>query len=159
MALENLINTVFSDKELSQLTQHIKTIKEVLSGKTYDLSNEQRKQYGHIANKNKLMVNKAKNYMEQYPEWIPQSIDKEEFDRDHETCQQIDIHIKTLQNITQQLIDTKMLLDYENYSNALSFYRSIVYLLNKNEPGAETAYLDMKELLDKKETLTTDTKE
>ncbi len=149
MALENLIGVTFSDKELHQLTHGIQAIREVLSGKTINLTPEQRGQYGRIANQNKLIVDKAKSYMEQHPDWVPRFVDKEEFDRDYETRQQIEAHVQMLENLSQQLIDTKTLLDYDNYANALSFYRAMRYLAGENEPGAKTVYKDMKVLFKK----------
>ncbi|MBG6129959.1 hypothetical protein IWQ47_001958 [Aquimarina sp. EL_43] len=146
MALENLISVTFTEDELNKLTQGIHTIKEVLLGKTVNLTPEQRAQYGRIANQNKLIVDKAKNYMEQHPTWIPNFLDKEEFDRDYTTRKQIESHVQQLEYLAQQLLDTKTLLDHDNYSNALSFYRMMRYLAGENEPGAKPVYEDMKVL-------------
>ncbi|WP_106793537.1 hypothetical protein [Aquimarina sp. Aq78] len=149
MALENLISVTFTEEELNKLTQGIDTIKEVLLGKTVNLTPEQRTQYGRIANQNKLIVDKAKNYMEQHPTWIPNFLDKEEFNRDYTTRKQIESHVQQLEYLAQQLIDTKTLLDHDNYSNALSFYRMMRYLAGENEPGAKPVYEDMKVLFKK----------
>ena len=149
MALENLISITFSDKELLQLSHGINTIKEVLDGKTINLTADQRVQYGRIANQNKLIVDKAKSYMEQHPEWIPRFLDKEEFDRDYATRKQIETYVQMMENLSQQLIDTKTLLDHDNYSNALSFYRMMRFLAGENEPGAKSVYQDMKKLFSK----------
>ncbi|WP_025743585.1 hypothetical protein [Aquimarina pacifica] len=149
MALENLISVTFTKEELDKLTQGMQLIKEVLSGKTVNLTPDQRGQYGRIANQNKLIVDKAKNYMEQHPDWIPRFLDKEEFDRDYTTRQQIETHVQLLENLAQQLVDTKTLLDYDNYTNSLSFYRMMRYLAGENEPGAKTVYNDMKVLFKK----------
>ncbi|PKV52822.1 hypothetical protein ATE84_4950 [Aquimarina sp. MAR_2010_214] len=157
MALENLISVTFTEDELNKLTQGIATIKEVLLGKTVNLTPEQRAQYGRIANQNKLIVDKAKNYMEQHPGWIPNFLDKEEFDRDYSTRQQIETHVQLLENLSQQLVDTKTLLDYDNYSNALSFYRMMRFLAGENEPGAKSVYQDMKVLFKRSGGVTTDT--
>ncbi|WP_281987631.1 hypothetical protein [Aquimarina aggregata] len=152
MALENLISVTFTQDELNQLTQGIRIIREVLSGKTINLTAEQRSQYGRIANQNKLIVDKAKNYMEQYPDWIPRFLDKEEFDRDYTSRQQIESHVQQLENLSQQLVDTKTLLDHDNYTNSLSFYRMMRFLAKENEPGAKTVYNDMKVLFNKTST-------
>ncbi|WP_074410331.1 hypothetical protein [Aquimarina megaterium] len=156
MALENLISVTFTEDELNKLTQGIATIKEVLLGKTVNLTPEQRGQYGRIANQNKLIVDKAKNYMEQHPSWIPNFLDKEEFDRDYSTRQQIETHVQLLENLSQQLVDTKTLLDYDNYSNALSFYRMMRFLAGENEPGAKSVYQDMKVLFKRNGGITPD---
>ncbi|TSE10241.1 hypothetical protein [Aquimarina algiphila] len=144
MALENLISVTFTEDELNKLTKGLQIVKEVLSNKTVNLTPEQRGQYGRIANQNKLIVDKAKNYMEQHPDWIPRFLDKEEFDRDYTTRKQVETHVQQLQNLSQQLLDTKTLLDHDNYTNALSFYRMMRFLAGENEPGAKPVYEDMK---------------
>jgi len=149
MALENLISITFSDEELNNLNQSITMLKKALHGKTVNLTPDQRGQYGRIANQNKLIVDKAKNYMEQHPEWIPRFLDKEEFDRDFTARKQIETQVQLLENLSQQLIDTKTLLDYDNYTNALSFYRMMRFLAGENEPGAKAVYQDMKVLFKK----------
>lgn len=71
MAFENLISIQFTEAELSQLDAAMVSIAQVLQGKTINLTPAQRQQYGSIAEQNKLFVNKAKEFMEQYPQHIP----------------------------------------------------------------------------------------
>ena len=156
MALENLISIEFTNEELTQLDAHLDGIQQVLAGKTINITPEQRRQYGRIANQNKLIVDKAKNYMEQHPNWVPNFIDKVEFDKDYIARQQIEGRVQLLENLAQQLIDTKTLLDHDNYTNTLSFYRKMRYLAGENEAGAKTVYEDMKTLFKKVSRTSTD---
>ncbi|WP_298310509.1 hypothetical protein [uncultured Aquimarina sp.] len=156
MALENLISISFTEEELTQLDQYLDGIKQILNGKTVNLTAEQRTQYGRIANQNKLIVDKSKNYMEQHPDWVPKFLDKEEFDKDYLARTQVESRVQKLENLGQQLIDTKTLLDHDNYSNALSFYRMVRYLAGENEPGAKTVYNDMKVLFQRSTSANTD---
>ncbi len=149
MALENLISIDFSKEELKELDHHMAGIQNIFKGKTVNITPEQRRQYGSIGNHNKLIVDKAKNYMEQHPNWIPRFLDKEEFDRDHKTREQVESRAQQLNNLSQQLLDTKTLLDHDNYTNALSFYRMMRFLAGENEPGAKPVYEDMKVLFNK----------
>lgn len=149
MALENLISIEFTTEELTALDTHLQGIQQVLAGKTVNLTPDQRQQYGRIANQNKLIVDKAKNHMEQHPNWIPNFIDKAEFDKDYTARMQIEGRVQLLENLTQQLLDTKTLLDHDNYTNTLSFYRTMRYLAGENEAGAKTVYEDMKTLFKK----------
>ena len=146
MALENLISIEFTTEELTALDTHLDGIQQVLAGKTVNLTPSQRQQYGSIGNQNKLIVDKAKNYMEQHPNWVPNFLDKTEFDKDYTARQQMEERTQRLQNLTQQLLDTKTLLDHDNYTNSLSFYRMMRYLAGENEPGSKTVYEDMKVL-------------
>ena len=149
MALENLISVSFTDEELAQLELQLVGIQQILEGKTVNLTTDQRRQYGRIANQNKLIVDKAKNYMEQHPSWVPNFLDKTEFDNDYMAREQIENRVQQLENLAQQLIDTKILLDHDNYTNALSFYRMVRFLAGENEPGAQAVYSDMKVLFSK----------
>ncbi|MCA6067501.1 hypothetical protein JI747_009955 [Chryseobacterium sp. RG1] len=145
MALENLISISFSEAELTQLDQAITSIETILQGKTINLDAEQRQQYGSIAEQNKLFVNKAKSYMEQYPQFVPTFLDKAEYDRDYAARQQLESRMQRLSSVTEQLLDTKTLLDFDNYHNSLTFYRNMKYLSRENMPGTNVIYDDMKQ--------------
>ncbi|WP_219010904.1 hypothetical protein [Aquimarina litoralis] len=146
MSLQNLINVSFTEEEVTALTEHLTGIDQIINGKTVNLTASERIRYGRIANQNKLLVDKAKSYMKQHPDWIPKFLDKERFDRDYVTRGQVEEMIQLLENYRQQLIDTKTLLDHDNYSNALSFHRKVRFLAEEDEPGAKTVYNDMKML-------------
>lgn len=145
MALENLISVAFTEAELTQLDQAISSIETVLQGKTINLTPEQRQQYGSIAEQNKLFVNKAKSNMEQYPQFVPPFLDKAEYDRDFAARQQLESRMQRLSSVTEQLSDTKILLDFDNYHNSITFYRNMKYLSGENVPGTNVIYDDMKQ--------------
>ncbi|PIF46627.1 hypothetical protein CLU96_3665 [Chryseobacterium sp. 52] len=145
MALDNLISLSFSNDELTALDQALQAIHTALSGKTINLTPEQRQQYGRIVEQNKLFVNKAKSYMEQYPELVPAFLDKVEFDRDYAAREQIELRLQRLNSLNEQLSDTKVLLDHDKYHNAISFYRNIRFLSEENVPGTNVVYEDMKQ--------------
>lgn len=145
MALDNLISLSFSNSELETLDNAIQSIQTVLAGKTINLTPDQRQQYGRIAEQNKLFVNKVKSYMEQYPQYIPGFLDKAEFDRDYTAREQLEQRLQRLDSLTEQLSDTKVLLDHDNYHNAISFYRNLRFLSEENVPGTNVIYEDMKQ--------------
>lgn len=145
MALDNLISLSFSNSELETIDNAIQSIQTVLAGKTINLTPDQRQQYGRIAEQNKLFVNKVKSYMEQYPQYIPGFLDKAEFDRDYTAREQLEQRLQRLDSLTEQLSDTKVLLDHDNYHNAISFYRNLRFLSEENVPGTNVIYEDMKQ--------------
>ncbi|WP_291876034.1 hypothetical protein [Chryseobacterium sp.] len=73
--------------------------------------------------------------MEQYPQHVPGFLDKEEFDRDYTAREQIEQRLQRLDSLHEQLSDTKVLLDHDNYHNSISFYRNIRFLSEENVPG------------------------
>ncbi len=89
MALDNLISVNFTQEEVETINQAIRSINEVLEGKVVNLTSEERQQYGSIADRNRVLVDKCKNYMEQAPETLPRTIDKAEFDRDYEARRKV----------------------------------------------------------------------
>jgi hypothetical protein len=145
MALDNLISLSLSAPELEAIDEAIKIIETTLAGKTINLTPDQRRQYGSIAEQNKLFVNKAKGYMEQYPQYVPSFVDKAEFDADYAARQQLEERTQRLASLTEQLGDTKTLLDHDNYQNALTFYRNVRYLSRENTPGITTIYNDLRQ--------------
>ena len=145
MTDKNLASVVFTAEELQKLDTALQTIEGVLKGKTFNLTPDERKQYGSIAEQNKLFVNKCKELMEQYPQYVPSFLDKEEFDRDYQARQQIESRLIRLKAITEQLSDTKVLLDNDNYYNAITFYRNIKFLSLQNIPGIKTLYEQIKQ--------------
>lgn len=145
MAFENLISISFTATELQDLDQALQKIAAVLQGKTVNLTPAQRTQYGSIAEQNKLFVNKAKQLMEQNPTLVPSFLDKAEFDKDYAAREQIEGRLMQIAGLTEQMSDSKVLLDHDNYFNALSFYRNIRYLSGENVPGTSSVYAEMKQ--------------
>lgn len=145
MSVENLAQVVFTSQELEKLDASITEIEKILKGKTKNLTPEERKQYGSIAEHNKLLVNKSKELMEQYPQYVPAFLDKEEFDRDYAARTQIETRLLRLQGITEQLSDTKVLLDHDNYFASLTFYRNIKFLSLENIPGIDVIHNALKQ--------------
>ncbi len=148
-SFENLSQVVFTDEELTKMDNALQALAEVLTDKATRLSAEERKQYGSIAEQNKLFVNKAKELMEQYPQYIPPFVDKTEFDRDYTSRMQLEDRFTKIKRLTELLSDTKVLLDHDNYTNALSFYRNIKYLNSEKMPGVETLYQELKQFFTK----------
>lgn len=145
MTDKNLASVVFTTEELQKLDEALQNIENVLKGKTFNLTPDERKQYGSIAEQNKLFVNKCKELMEQYPQFVPSFLDKEEFDRDYQTRGQIETRLIRLYTITEQLSDTKVLLDNDNYYNSITFYRNVKFLSGQNVPGIKTLYEQLKQ--------------
>lgn len=144
MALDNLISVSFTDEELTKISAAIEQINTILKGKAINLTPEDRRQYGSIADRNKLLVDKAKFYMEKAPTTVPKTIDKAEFDRDYAARGQVEAPLRELTMVAEKLRDTKTLLDYDNLQTAMAYYRYVKYLASQNEPGTTTIYQDLK---------------
>ena len=60
MAIDNMISVEFTEQELTKLGNALNEVMQLLSGKVVNLSPEERMQYGSIADKNKVFVDKCK---------------------------------------------------------------------------------------------------
>ncbi|WKS95411.1 hypothetical protein [Riemerella columbina] len=143
MAIDNLISVEFSAQELQTIDEAINTIFNVIRPKAINLSPDERRQYGRIADKNKVLVDKCKFYMEQEPSTVPPTIDKAEFDMDYSARTQLESPLKKLNRVIEMMTDTKTLLDYDNYTASISYYRYIKFLASQNEAGTTSIYKDL----------------
>ncbi len=143
MALDNLISISFTKAELDQINQSIAQLNQALEGKVVNLTPEERQQYGSVADRNKILVNKCKDYMEQAPETLP-GTEKAEFDADYMARKQQESPFRVLNRIAEKLSDTRILLDHDNFHNAIAYYRYIKHLAGQNEPGTTSIYQDLK---------------
>lgn len=143
MALDNLITVVLTEEQIAQINAAIESLNTALAGVVINLTPEERRQYGSIADRNKTLVDKAKFYMESMPATMPKTIDKEEFDRDYTARRQLEDPLRWLNIIVEKLRDTKTLLDFDNLQSTLTYYRYVKYLASENEPGTTSIYQDM----------------
>ena len=143
MAIDNMISVEFTDQELTRLGNALNEIAQLLSGKVINLTPEERKQCGSIADKNKIFVDKCKAYMEQNIDTLPKTIDKHEFDKDYKARQQMEEPLRMVLRIAEMLSDTKILLDFDNYNGSLSYYRYVKFLATQNTPEITSIYEDL----------------
>ncbi len=144
MALENMITVYFTEEEINEFNEALNRMTEIIRGKTINLSPEERRQYGSIADKNKILVDKCKDYMEQAPQTIPHVVNKESFDRDYKARRDLELPLRRMAGIMEELRDTKILLDHDNYQASLAYYQFVKYLSSQNEPGIDSIYADLK---------------
>lgn len=144
MAIDNLISVAFTIEELAKIEEAIKSMNSVLADRVVNLTPDERRQYGRIADKNKILVDKCKAYMEQNTDTVPRGIDKAEFDRDYAARQQLERPLRQLRQLVEKLQDTKTLLDHDNYTAAIAYYRYIKYLASTNEAGTTSIYQDLR---------------
>lgn len=144
MALDNVISVEFSSEELKKISDALTAIEEVMKGKSVNLTPDERQQYGRIADRNKLLVDKCKTYMELKPQVMPPTLDKAEFDKDYLVRTQIDPLMKRINVLQTVFSDMKTLLDFDNFNAAVSYYRYVKYLSQQNAPGMSAVYSDLK---------------
>ena len=111
-----------------------------------NLTPEQRSQYGSINEENKLLVNKVKDTESAFPEFHPAFLDLAEFETDFASRQQIETRAEQLASLSEKLSDTKILLDFDNYNYAVSYYRYIKMLSTQEVPGSTSVYENLRQV-------------
>lgn len=145
MSTNNLISVQFTATEIKQLDTALAAINKVMANKTYTISADERMRYGSIKDNNKKLVDKVKMYMENFPDMLPPMLDRDEFLRDYAAREVLNRQIKLLKNVTDRMEQTKIMLDFDNYNNTITYYRYLRFLASNNAPGAESIYTDLKE--------------
>lgn len=140
-----MISVEFTEQELTKLANALNEVMQLLSGKVVNLSPDERMQYGSIADKNKVFVDKCKAYMEQDPATVPNTLNKHEFDKDYKARQQMEEPLRMVLRIAEMLSDTKILLDFDNYNGSISYYRYVKFLATQNTPGITSIYADLRQ--------------
>ena len=145
MKNNDLIQVAYTPEELEACNTGMAAVANFAAKHVPNLSAEDRQNLGSINETNKLFVNKTKTLMEQNPSMVPVFIDQEEYKRDLVAREEIEKIILKLDTIKRNLTDTKILLDNDNYHDALAFYRSVRYLAKEHQIGAIPIYEDLKQ--------------
>lgn len=145
MPTNDLIKVVFTPEERDAVNQGLQAVSDIINAKAPVLSNDDRRKYGSVADRNKLVINKAKTYLEQFPQFKPVNFDETEFANDYESRAGVESFMLTIADLERKLTDIKILLDHDNYQDALAFYRSVRYNAQEKVASAIPIYNDLKQ--------------
>lgn len=127
MPLDNLGKVHFSKQQIQDINQALDVLTENLAGMSVNLTAAEHKKYGTVKEKNKLLINKVKSYHDNQPSLQSPEVDWEGFDLDYENRFQASQMLSKLKSIENQLINIKILGDYDNYTDALRDYQYAKY--------------------------------
>ena len=144
MPFTNFDSRHFATTEKTAVNNAVTAIETALATKLANLTAEERQQYGSVNEQNKLIINKVKDFRDSQPALSSPDVDWAEFMNDYDTRAFIQATIQRLQSMIDGLNNAKILHDWDNWFNALSFYRNIKFLSGENAPGTTTLYQDMK---------------
>jgi hypothetical protein len=143
MSLENLISVNFTEEEKTRITDALATLEEAFSGKTVNLTPEERQRYGKLGNRTENFLEKVKGYMETKPEITPFYLDKDEFKNDYDARQFLKGVRNRLNSLTEGADDTYLLLGTDQYNFSLAYYRNVKIVAASNVPGTSSIYQDL----------------
>lgn len=143
MALDNLISVSFSEEELRRLDDALGVIEEIFKGRLISLTHEQRKEYGRLADRNHPWVVKTDEFIKLKPAIVPAFINKEEWDVDLKTDNQLRPRMRRINAIHSQMDDAMLLIGHDLYFNSLAYYRSIKVNAQNGLLDAKPIYEDL----------------
>lgn len=143
MPLKDLMQNQITALDLNAMKAAMDGFQNSIAGKTVNLTPEERQKYGSINEQNKLLVNKVHDINNSQPEFSSSKVDWTEFANDFAIRNELEAMITRLRSLAEQLDDTKILHDNDNYQAALSQYSYISYLATENEPGVTTIKEEM----------------
>lgn len=137
MPIDNLCKVHFSAQQVEDINQMLSALTATLEGMSVNLTAAEHRKYGRIKEQNKLLVDKVKNYHEIQPHLRSPEVDWEEFELDYNNRSQVSQMLSKIKSIENQLINIKILGDYDNYTDALRDYQYAKY---KNRFASEHGY-------------------
>ena len=137
MPIDNLGKSHFSEQQIQDINQALAVLTTALEGMSVNLSAEEHQKYGRVKERNKLLIDKVKSYHEVQPQLRSPEVDWNEFDLDYENRSQASQMLSKIKSIESQLINIKILADYDNYTDALRDYQYAKY---KNRFANESGY-------------------
>ena len=138
MPLKDLIQNQLTAADENIINKALDDIQNAIISKTVNLTPDERQKYGSINEQNKLLVNKVNDVHSSHPQFDSSKVNWAEFASDFAIRSTLEKIISRLNSIAEQLDDTKILHDNDNYQQALSQYGYISYLADQNEPGITT---------------------
>ncbi|WP_321375896.1 hypothetical protein [uncultured Draconibacterium sp.] len=143
--MEDRFSFHLTDEEKQQIGQAIQLLATVLEPKLMTLTPEERKELPKMGDKTVAFVEKAIEYAQQYPQYMPAFIDVPEARSDFEAVRDIRIIYTVLFRLCTEMDDSMTIAGSEAYTSALSIYKVLKNAASMGQPGAETAVNELGE--------------
>jgi len=150
MAIKDIINLHVSAVDRTSTETLMQQIEQIVQPYLHNLSEEENNKFGFIKEKNKLFVNKVKDYRESQPALSSNDVNWTEFMADYDDRRFFELGALRLQALAAAMLETKRLYDYDNFQNASLDYKYSIYK-NETEPGLgyDTKVNELKQFFDK----------
>jgi hypothetical protein len=144
MPLKDMILLHFDANERAQTLALIAQLRVLLQPKLISLLPQERKRYGAVNEKNKKLINKVKDLIEEDPINIPAEVDWQEFHDDYQDRRFLESARSLLTSLLLEIDSTKIIHDYDNYKSSLFYYGFQVFRANVGAPSAEEKVKQLK---------------
>jgi len=135
MSIENMGRKHITPALIASIDGALNTLETSLLAITNNFSNEDRKKYGSIAEKNKLLANAVQDWSNNQPTLKSPDVDWAEYEADYADRKFADARIHRFETLLRMLTDFKIAHDYDNYHDAIIDYRHAQYKCLTHTPG------------------------
>ncbi len=135
MAIENMGRKHITPALIASIDGALNTLETSLLAITNNFSNEDRKKFGSIAEKNKQLANAIQDWNSTQPELRSPDVDWAEYEADFADRKFADTRMHRFETLLRMLSDFKIAHDYDNYHDAIIDYRHAQYKCLTHTPG------------------------
>jgi hypothetical protein len=145
MPFEDLSANHYTAEDKMLVRDLLVKIENILEPRFGNLNDEERGKYGSINEKNKLIVNKVRDYLQNERELCSTDVDWDEFELDYQDRVFLKATMLTMQRIITGMDNTRILHDYDNYRASLRDYDYAQYKNNGSDARFETKVKELKQ--------------
>ncbi len=145
MGISNLNNKHLSEEQIATVKKALADLETALVTLDINLTPEERNKYGRVNEQNKLFINKVENFAQDQPNLRSFDVDWEEFFRDFQSREVLEMLITRLNSLATRATNAKILHDYDNYQDALNDYAYTSFRAGSNAVGFEDKYKELKQ--------------
>ena len=149
MPFNNLNNRHLDALQQTAISDAITSLRTLTQDLAVSLTADERRRYGSINEANKGIVNKAKSFFDSEPSLSAPDVDWVEFNNDYEMREFIESSMQAIMGIYNNLANSKILFDYDNYTAANKDYAYTQYKMKGGEIGYQSKYDEMRQFYDK----------
>ena len=135
MAIENMGRKHITPALITVIDGALNTLETSLLAITNNFSNEDRKKFGSIAEKNKQLANAIQDWNSTQPTLRSPDVDWAEYEADFADRKFADTRMHRFETLLRMLSDFKIAHDYDNYHDAIIDYRHAQYKCLTHTPG------------------------
>lgn len=137
MPIDNLGKIHLNNNDSNTINQKLDELLNLILPYTTHLTPAERRKYGKVNEKNKLLINKTNDYHQSMPSLQSPEVDWVEFEKDYTDRRLAETMLQKIQSIERQVQDFKILRDYDNYTDSRRDYQFCKY---KNSFANQVGY-------------------
>lgn len=143
MATDSNVSVVITPDQKAAILAQIADLNAAMSF-LIGLTDDQRRKMLKLGDKTVGFEQKCASYMASRPDLIPNFVDMDKLSQDRAAWADVADIMHALLDVYQRVDDTEMVLAHQIYLPDLTFYQNVQLAANRNVPGAQAIYDDLK---------------